>query len=55
VLWADDSAQHVIGERQITFQDNPLHYTDGYGVAAAGKFTQFSFRPLGQWYSGPAF
>jgi hypothetical protein len=45
----------VIGERQITFQDNPLLYTDGYGVAAAGKFTQFSFRPLGQWYSGPAF
>jgi hypothetical protein len=55
VLWSDDSAQHVIGERQITFQDHPLHYTDGYGVAAAGKFTQFPFRQLGQWYSGPAF
>jgi hypothetical protein len=55
VVWADDSARHVIGERQITFQDNPLRYTDGYGVAAAGKFTQFSFRPLDQWYSGPAF
>jgi hypothetical protein len=55
VLWSDDSAQHVIGERQITFQRNPLHYTDGYGVAAAGKFTQFPFRQLGQWFSGPAF
>lgn len=55
VLWSDDSAQHVIGERQITFQDHPLHYSDGYGVAAAGTFTQFPFRQLGQWYSGPAF
>ena len=26
-----------------------------YGVAAAGTFAQFSFRPHGQWYSGPAF
>jgi hypothetical protein len=51
VLWSDDSAQHVIGERQIAFQDNPPHYTNGYGVAAAGKFTQFSSRQLGQWYS----
>jgi hypothetical protein len=55
VLWSDASARHVMGESQTTFQDNPVQYTDRYGVAASGKFTKFPVPHLGQWYSGPAF
>lgn len=55
VLWSDDSAQHVVGERQRTFPGKPLQYTDQYGVAAAGTFAPFTVVTHGQWYSGPAF
>jgi hypothetical protein len=55
VLWSDDSARHVVGERQRTFPGEPLQYTDQYGVAAAGTFAPFKVAPHGQWYSGPAF
>jgi hypothetical protein len=55
VLWSDDSARHVVGERQITFPGKPLRYNDQFGVAAAGKFTTFAVTLTNQWYSGPAF
>jgi hypothetical protein len=55
VLWADDSARHVIGETQTRLQGNP-QYIDRYGVAAAGNFTKFQVvPPLSEWNSGPAF
>jgi hypothetical protein len=55
VLWADNSAQHVIGETQTQLQGNP-QYVDRYGVAAAGNFIKFQVvPPLSQWNSGPAF
>jgi hypothetical protein len=53
VLWADDSARHVIGEQRLVQGDQ--HF-DRYGVASAGKFTKFQVvPPLSQWNSGPAF
>jgi hypothetical protein len=52
VLWADASAQHVIGEQEV--QDSDAHY-DRYAVIAPGTFTKFPVLPLGQWSSGPAF
>jgi hypothetical protein len=52
VLWADASAQHVIGEQEV--QDPDAHY-DRYAVIAPGTFTKFPVLPLGQWSSGPAF
>jgi hypothetical protein len=55
VLWADDSARHVIGESVTQFQGNPPQSTDRYGVVAAGKFTEIRVAPHGQWYGGPAF
>jgi hypothetical protein len=55
VLWSDASAQHVIGETQITSQGNPPESTDRYGVAAAGQFAKFAVPLHGQWYIGPAF
>ena len=55
VLWADNSAQHVIGETQTQLQGNP-QYVNRYGVAAAGNFIKFQVvPPLSQWNSGPAF
>ena len=55
VLWADNSAQHVIGETQTTLRGNP-QYINRYGVAAAGNFIKFQVvPPLSQWNSGPAF
>jgi hypothetical protein len=54
VLWADNSAQHVIGEQTIT-QQNPPQTIDRYGVVGAGKFAKFQVAQHGQWYSGPAF
>ncbi|HEX4287716.1 MAG TPA: hypothetical protein VH021_02295 [Trebonia sp.] len=55
VLWSDDSARHVIGERQIASLGNPPRYTDQYGVATAGQFALFPVTLHGEWYSGPAF
>jgi hypothetical protein len=55
VLWADDSARHVIGETRIRFQGSPPQYADRYGVAATGEFAKFPVPQLSQWYSGPAF
>jgi hypothetical protein len=55
VLWSDDSARHVVGERQITFPGKPIRYNDQFGVAAAGEFAPFSVTLTNQWYSGPAF
>ena len=52
VLWADDSAEHVIGEQYLSQQHQ---LTDRYGVAAAGQFSKFQVAPHGQWYAGPAF
>lgn len=52
VLWADDSARHVIGEQYLSQQHQ---VTDRYGVAAAGQFSKFQVAQHGQWYSGPAF
>ena len=54
-LWSDDSARHVIGESQTTFQGHPAQFSDRVGVAAAGEFAKFPLPDLGQWYSGPAF
>ncbi|MGH3294185.1 MAG: hypothetical protein ACRDP7_20500, partial [Trebonia sp.] len=31
VLWSDDSARHVVGERQITFPGKPVRYNDQFG------------------------
>jgi hypothetical protein len=55
VLWSNDSAQHVIGESQLSAQGNPPQDTNRYGVAAAGNFAKFPVPQFGQWYSGPAF
>ena len=52
VLWADASAQLVIGEQEVLDADS--HY-DRYAVIAPGTFTKFPVLPLGQWSSGPAF
>ena len=52
VLWSDDSARHVIGESQTTFQGNPPEFSLRFGVAAAGKFAKFQTPVL---ESGPAF
>ncbi len=52
VLWADDSAEHVIGEQYLSQQHQ---LTDRYGVAAAGQFSKFQVAQHGQWYAGPAF
>jgi hypothetical protein len=52
VLWADNSARHVIGEQYLSQQHQ---VTDRYGVAAAGQFSKFQVAQHGQWYSGPAF
>jgi WD40-like Beta Propeller Repeat len=51
-LWADASAQHVIGEQEVLIPG--AHY-DRYAVIAPGTFTKFPVLPLGQWSSGPAF
>ena len=55
VLWSDDSAQHVIGESQLSGGGNPPQDTNRYGVAEAGNFAKFPVPQFGQWYSGPAF
>ena len=55
VLWSDDSARHVIGEALTMFQGSPPPYTYRFGVAAAGKFTNFAVAQQGQSSSGPAF
>jgi hypothetical protein len=55
VLWADDSARHVVGESDVMTREKPLRYFDEYGVAAAGTFAVFPVARHGQWYSGPAF
>lgn len=55
VLWADNSARHVIAEVQTDFGGNPRVITDRYGVAAAGKFVKFPVAKHSQWYGGPAF
>jgi hypothetical protein len=52
VLWADASAQHVVGEQEVRTPD--AHY-DRYAVITPGTFTKFPVLPLGQWSSGPAF
>jgi hypothetical protein len=52
VLWADASAQHVIGEQEVL---NPDAHYDRYAVITPGTFTKFPVLPLGQWSSGPAF
>jgi len=52
VLWSDDSARHVIGESQTTFQGNPPQFSVRLGVAAAGEFAKFQ-TPV--FDSGPAF
>lgn len=52
VLWADDSAEHVIGEQYLSQQHQ---LTDRYGVAAAGQFSKFQVAQHAQWYAGPAF
>ncbi len=54
VLWSDNSARQVIGEQLLSQRNSPQR-TDRYGVAAAGKFTEFQVAQHGQWYSGPAF
>jgi hypothetical protein len=55
VLWSDDSAQHVVGESQLSVPGNQPRETDQYGVTAAGSFATFPVAQHGQWYSGPAF
>jgi hypothetical protein len=55
VLWADNSARHVIGENMTVIHGNPPRQFDYYGVAAAGKFARFQIAQHGQYYSGPGF
>jgi hypothetical protein len=52
VLWADNSARHVIGEQYLSQQHQII---DRYGVAIAGGFAKFQVAQHGQWYAGPAF
>ncbi|HEY0932811.1 MAG TPA: hypothetical protein VGD91_03625 [Trebonia sp.] len=55
VLWADDSARHVLGENLVTVRENPGPDTDRYGVAVAGGFAKFTVLGLSQSSAGPAF
>ena len=51
-LWSDDSARHVVGESQTTFQGTPPQFSATFGVAAAGEFAKFQTPVLD---SGPGF
>jgi hypothetical protein len=54
VLWADNSARHVIGVSQVEANGQSLFGSSKYGVVASGTFTKLPVPPLGQWSAQPA-